>query len=271
MINAQAQQELQISQEIYDLVVAHQLGMPTAEYRTRVAFKIWFSFCCFFLAALALLSALLAYLNLLSLPARYTPLHALVVGLLFLAYGLYLSFKTLPLRAAHMYVCPGGLLLIKRGKTHVIRWDTIEAVWHRNDVYGYIYDTHVFILRLADKRTFKFDSNWRNLLNLGETIANETAQLMFPQAMTAYYAGQPVAFGDLKLSLQGISGRKRTLPWQQIKNVDIGARVVTIEAVGEGTTPWGRFHISGMPNFLLFERMLESVWTGQHLQQQWGS
>src|SRR5437660_3998622 len=253
MINTQAQQELQISQEIYDLVAEHQLGMPTTEYRTGVAFKMWFSLFCLFLSSLALLSALLAFLNMLPLPARYTPLHVLAVGLLLLIYGLYLSFKVFPLRAARIYVCPGGLL-IKRRKMQVIRWDMVEAVWHRNDVYGYIYDTHVFILRLANKQTFKFDSNWRNLLNLGETIANETAQLMFPQVMTAYYGGQPVAFGDLKLSLQGISGRKRTLPWQQIKNIDIGARVVTIEAVGENSSPWGRFHISGMPNFLLFEK-----------------
>jgi len=268
MINAQAQQELQVSQEIYDLVAAHQLGMPTAEYRTGVALRIWFGLFCLFLSILAFLSAALAFLKFLPLPARYTPLHVLVVGLLLLIYGLYLSFKTLPLRAAHVYVCPAGLLLIKGRKKQVIRWDMVEAVWHRNDVYGYIYDTHVFILRLADKQTFKFDSNWRNLLSLGEIIANETAQLMFSQVMAAYYAGHPVAFGDLKLSLQGISGRKRTLPWQQIKNIDIGAKVVTIEAVGEGTSPWGRFHISGMPNFLLFEKMLESVWTGQPLQPQ---
>lgn len=269
MINAQTQQELQVSQEIYDLVATHQLGMPTAEYRTRVAFKIWFGLFCLFLSILALLSALLAFLNFLPLPMRYTPLHVLAIGLLLLAYGLYLSFKTLPLRAAHIYVCPAGLLLIKRRRTHVIRWDMVEAVWHRNDVYGYIYDTHVFILRLANKQTFRFDSNWHNLLTLGEVIANETAQLMYSQVMAAYYAGHPVAFGDLKLSLQGISGRRRTLPWQQIKNIDIGAKVVTIDAIGESASPWGRFHISGMPNFLLFEKMLESVWTGQPLQQQW--
>ncbi|HEU5229643.1 MAG TPA: DUF6585 family protein [Ktedonobacteraceae bacterium] len=271
MINTQAQQELQISQEIYNLVATHQLGIPTAEYRTGVAFKIWLSLFCFFLAIIALLLALLAFLNISLLPARYTPLHALVVGVLLLSYGLYLSFRAFPLRTARAYVCPGGLLLIKGSKPQVIRWDAVVAMWHRNDVYGYIYDTHVFIVRLANKQTFKFDGNWRNLMSLGEIIANETAQLLLPQAMAAYYAGQPVAFGDLKLSLQGISGRRRTLPWQQIKNIDIGEKIVTIEAVGEGASPWARFHVSGMSNFLVFEKMLESVWTGQHLQQQWGS
>ena len=270
MINMQDQQEQQFPPEIYNLAITSQLGVPTAEYKTRVRFKIWLSVFCLVFATLALLLVLLTFLIKLPIPAPYTPWHILVLGLLALSYGLRLSFIVFPVRAARVYVCPAGLLLIKGNKTHVIRWDLVASVWHKNDIYGYVYDTHLFTLRLTDKQTFKFDSNWHNLAALGETIMNETAHYLFPQAMAAYNSGNPVAFGDLKLSWQGISGRKKSLAWQQIKNIDIGATAVTIESIdGTGKAPWARFRVAGMPNFLVFERMLDSVWAGQQPQQRW--
>jgi len=109
---------------------------------------------------------------------------------------------------------------------------------------------------LVGKKTLKFTNDWHNILDLGNVLMNETSRYLFPQAMAVYNTGMPVAFGELKLSLQGISGRKRNLAWSQVKHIDVGQTAVTIEAI-DTPKPWATFRIAGIPNLLVFERLLD--------------
>lgn len=261
-MHTQIQDEPQIAPQIYHLAATHQLGQPTAEYRTRVTLKLLVALFCLAFAVIVLILALIVFIFSLHIPAPYTYLHLLVIGVAFLFYGLYLSFKVIPVRNTHLYICAYGFLWVKEEKVRAIRWDQIEGVWHKEERYGYIYDIHTYTVRLVGGKTLKFNNNWHNILDLGHVLMNETSRYLFPQAMAVYNTGMPVVFGDLKLSLQGISGRKRNLAWSQIKNIDVGQTAVTIEATDDTTKPWAIFRIAGIPNLLVFEKLLDYTRNG---------
>jgi hypothetical protein len=58
---------------------------------------------------------------------------------------------------------------------------------------------------------------FKNMVQIGHVIETETARYLFPAALNRYRMGQPVVFGPLTVTREGLSHRSQRLPWTRIK------------------------------------------------------
>jgi tRNA-binding EMAP/Myf-like protein len=85
---------------------------------------------------------------------------------------------------------------------------------------------------------------------LGRAIQKEVTQRLLSQAHDALNAGQTVDFGKVGVSRSGIMISKKTIPWKEIKKVDVSDGFVTISRVGKHLNWVAK--VADIPNVYVF-------------------
>jgi hypothetical protein len=126
-------------------------------------------------------------------------------------------------RGTRILLYPHGIVRFQRDGVETLRWTEIATVVQamntgsreqslvpRNKFTVYRNDgSNVELMQIPKIR------------ELGERIQQETLKYLLPPALQAYQAGKEVSFSKLTASRAGINNGKATLPWVEIKDVEI--------------------------------------------------
>ena len=102
---------------------------------------------------------------------------------------------------------------------------------------------------------------------IGHLIETETARYLFPAALNRYQLGQPVVFGSLTVTQEGLSYRSQMLLWSDVKIIKIGSgpapqRFVTgrilIRKQGKRSA-WASIKLVDVPNAEVFKQLVQDL------------
>lgn len=264
-------------------VEAKDLGTPTAEYTPRHRIG------CLVLSLIAgiLFSVFVAAVGIFLITGavqwssganRY---FFVAIGLMVILIGVWLFVRAIRKRALgkRVLVFSEGLAYTQHGKTDIIRWDDVAAVWQNvirhfyrqpwQTTHRYTGTTHVYTIKLNDGRKYTFDDALSNVGELGSTIQQESLHHILPRLRQVYEAGQTIPFGALSISKAGISRGYNTLPWDQVKEVEIYEGFLNVYSTKEqtitdliftkGKGTWASVAVAKTPNAFVFKALVDEI------------
>lgn len=130
------------------------------------------------------------------------------------------SFAT---EGTRVWLFSRGLVRLGRGAAEACRWEEIQSVQQEMNTgsrerAGAV--RHRFTISRRDGTQMSFEGIPK-VRALGEQIQQESLKYLLPPVLKTYHSGQPVTFGSLTLSGEGVNNGKETVPWVEIKGVEI--------------------------------------------------
>lgn len=246
----------QASPEAEQLAAMYQLGTPQSEYRVRLKrSEIIYGILAFVVGAIFLLAAFAG-------DDSSTLIIFLVLALAFVAMGLAVILTPIFRHSWRVYVCSDGFAFVRGGRVDAFRWDQIEAMWQaitRRYSYGvYVGATHKYTVRRKDGVQVVFNDRFAQVEDLGNALSRAITDVVFPQVLAAYNAGQTITFGSLSIGLQGVSNGRETLPWNQIKEIGVNRGVISVRREGKWLS-WSTIYASRVPNLFVFLALVNYV------------
>jgi len=142
---------------------------------------------------------------------------ALTLGIVFWVLGTYRS------RGTRVLLFPRGLVRLQHGAAAVCRWEDVQKVTHEMNTGSRekkLVPRHRFVVACRDGTTLDFQ-HIPKTRELGERIQEATLKHLMPLALQVYQTGKPVKFGPLTVSREGVGNGKETVPWVDVKDVQI--------------------------------------------------
>jgi hypothetical protein len=165
-------------------------------------------------------------------------------------------------RQVKVLIFDQGFSQTRDGKTDDVRWNDVNAVWqnvtkhYRNGVYTGT--THVYTIETNDKRRFVWNDVIKEVEKLGEIMQNAVTNIRLPEAFNAYQSGQTVSFGPLAVNSVGISKGNQTVPWTEIKGVQVEKGFIRVKK----QDAWFNFAnvpTSSIPNLFIFLSLVDRI------------
>jgi hypothetical protein len=158
-------------------------------------------------------------------------------------------------RNSRIFVYEHGLLAVRNNSVDAVRWEEIVSVWYRvrRSRHGRYGDTRPSILQRRDSSTLKLGSFSSNE-ELGNMIAQETADLLFPETLATYQQGQPLSFGPFTLDQSGLTYKRKSLSWNEVTNIQFANGFISIKKQGKFFA-WTKVAYEAIPNLRVFQRL----------------
>lgn len=226
------------------LAAAHHLGRPLAIYRAAIRFSnLLYTLLGAILVGGLAVQGIHSHQGLVVLP---------ILLILLLLWGLLES--TLWVRNLRMVVCTEGLLRLWNNEAESMRWDEIRELWRdRQGNYSFSGD---------DGTRFIINHVFRHADELGATIEEEVTRRLLPQVLAMYQRGEPIRFGQVQVSQQGISTGGDLLPWDRVGEVQMHGGLLVIKR--QGTALNGLYvPIKSTPNLCVLEALIDSILEGE--------
>ncbi|HLI71622.1 MAG TPA: DUF6585 family protein [Ktedonobacteraceae bacterium] len=160
----------------------------------------------------------------------------------------------------YTYTFEHGMIL-KWGKQDPVafRWEDVETVWripsfaiNRRQQPIMAPGTYASTLQLRDGTRYTLTPLNIDQQALGKIIEEQIVRLQLPATIDAYQADQPLCFGQVQVSRQGITVGERLLPWSQVKSVSLQENRLVVYDIAQ-RKPWCKLPAKRVPNlFLLF-------------------
>jgi hypothetical protein len=182
-------------------------------------------------------------------------------------------YRVIRNRTLRLFVYDDGLIHVWHASLQAIYWQNVQAVWHdviaeTHSEYQYTPSyRHVYIVSCTDgtKITLgKTDYEFDNMKQLVKSIEGETARYLFPAVLNTYQVGQPVVFGPLTVTQEGLSHGSDMLLWSEVKSIKIetSGRIV-IGKQGKRSN-WASVKLGDVPNVEVFKMLVHHI-TGHHI------
>ena len=183
--------------------------------------------------------------------------YLLFVPFIIIGYGIYGLIHS----NERVYAFGNGFIYAKGRRLVPVRWDQVGSVW-RKISQGRSGTSFVYTVCRNDGQMLKFGSPLRNVNVLGNELQEQVNRLQLPRAIAAYYAGQPVTFGVVRVDGQGINNGKELIPWDQIGCIRLPQEVIAVEKNGR-LLKWPSVKGADVPNLVVFIRLVEHIVKGQ--------
>ena len=155
-----------------------------------------------------------------------------------------------------------GLVYSSSGTTQTWRWEEIAFVWQKIIRVSVNFipagTRYVYTIQHRNGQKIILDDGLRGIKYLGETIQQETFTRLMPLAVAAYNNGETLHFGKLTVNQQGIGNGKETVPWNQIKGVQVNQGYVAVKREGKWLR-WANVPVAGVPNFFVFMALVDQI------------
>ena len=250
-----------LSAEAQQLASAYQLGPLKAEYRVRSKRrnKILGILLAIFLGGLFFLGGIVS-------GTTEGLLILFLVGLLFVVLGLYLAFFPVFYQSWHVYLGTDGFIFTRRGRIDAFHWAQIEAMWqsvtrrYTNGVYTGT--THRYTVKRKDGLKIVLTDRFADVEEIGNRISAEITNYLWPHVFAAYNAGNPITFGPLTVSLQGIGDGLEVLPWSQITDIRMNRGYINVKKADKWLN-WSTMRVAKVPNVFVFMTLVSRVLKSQ--------
>jgi hypothetical protein len=155
---------------------------------------------------------------------------------------------------------PMGITWRKGRKLWIFPWGEIENIFITSIRYG-ILDfawgrrTEV-ILQLQKRKRLKISQAFENIETLVETMKHYVYPLMFEKFRNAFNRGEPVQFGPMILTTQGILNGRKALRWQDVGKIQLHAGRLDLHPVDGTNGTKFSFPVYKIPNIDLCIQIL---------------
>lgn len=236
-----------------------ELGEPLAEFavRGRRLFLHLVLAPLAFLAGWALIFGVIFFLNLL----RAEGVKVLLLGLFLVVSAVVMSLRAVRNRGLRVLVFPEGIVRVQRERASAFFWDEVVTVWQRKTVGTWAKVSKgslTFTVQRANGDDFEFDDYLPDVKRLGAIIQGETLKLLLPAALDRFQKGEAVVFDKLRVSREGLTADKETVPWDQIKDVEIDEEKLLIHKEGKWLA-WYSVPVAEVPNVHVFQTLVNQV------------
>jgi hypothetical protein len=247
-----------LPQQLAQAAASYQLGNVTGVYKTSIKSNVWG-------AILGLgLGGFFGYLALNGLDARSIG-GAIIVGILALVClfsGIYAVASAFTKAGQQIYLFERGLAVMRKGQGEVFPWARVIGVWqkitnhYRNG--RFTGTTYQYKLRRDDQHEITLDNDTASIAQLGTIIVENVTRELLPRALTAFHAGQALAFDAFSINQQGITYGGKFLPWQQVQQVTVQQGYVQVQEVGRRGN-WARAEVGNVQNFFIFKILSDQI------------
>jgi hypothetical protein len=165
-------------------------------------------------------------------------------------------------RRSSYYVFRDGLLVQQGGINTIIPWDAITAVWqaaYRRMVNGVPFTWYIYTLQYGNDRKLTFTWRTAAMQELGTMLVREVTNRRLPEALRSLEARQTLDFGVFSLSLGGLTYKKATLPWNDVRKVQVVKGTVLIDKAGKRLASWAHENVARIPNYAVFMTLVERM------------
>jgi len=195
-----------------------------------------------------------------------------LIGLLctVIVFGFYIlwqAFRTPNLSrsqaARRVYLFEQGFIVLDRPDApQVFRFDGIDTVFQKivsNRTYGIeTARQYLYTITARDGRQVKLTQFWGGIAELGPYLNNRVSSALLPTTLGAIERGQAVQFGDITINASGISGRRKSVTWPEVRQVRIANGYVSVDIAGKflslSTTA-----AANLPNLPLFLELTDRL------------
>jgi hypothetical protein len=169
--------------------------------------------------------------------------------------------------ARRVYLFEQGFIVANRpDDVQVYRWDGIDTVYQKivsQRTYGIeTARTYLYTITSRDGRTAKLDQFWADIAELGPQINNRVSAALLPGSLAAVQRGQAVRFADLTVNAGGIAGRRKSVTWAEVKDVEISGGYVRVGVAGK-FLPLSNTAAANISNLPLFFALVNRLRTGR--------
>ena len=246
---------------------ARGLGMPEAIYLPKDLTLLYVLAGSLLIAIGALIIFAFSYFftTIFSWWPRWQSLSIPVLGLGWIAVGLWIFLSPLLSPVPRVFVFSNGFVWVKR-KAEAVPWDWMEKVWKKVEPNKRGAMVRSYIVRTSNDAMYLFNEPLPHIEQLGARLEQELVSRCLPPAITLYTTGVPLIFGEIILSVQGLGvkrGRK-ILPWKEIEKIVIddsyisvyayasarGARAPSIQPIA---------HVARIPNVEVLRGLIEYI------------
>jgi hypothetical protein len=183
----------------------------------------------------------------------------LLVGLAWLAIGIWICLTPLLTPRIHIFLCPRGLIYIRR-RMHHIPWQSIQqlrkmVVVNKTNVIAFSY-----LLVRDDGAHFPLKSNLPHIDRLGGFLEREVSRRLLPKTLAAYKEGQPQDFGEIVVNTQGLllKRERKLLAWKDLERFTLDKTTASIYRKGD-SWEWATLGVAGIPNVGVLKGLVDSM------------
>jgi hypothetical protein len=251
----------QIPARVRRCAAEHDLGPPRIYYDSRrdARFLVFFGPFALLIGCIIFGLYLYYYERIFSWWPLWQTRVILLIGLAWLLVGIWICLAPLLSPRTHVFLCPGGLVYIRR-RIHAIPWKNIQQIWRHIHIDKRTDLSCSYTLLRNDGKRFVLDSNLPHIDRLGGFLEREVTRRLLPATLAAYKMGQAQNFVEIVVSSQGLRLRRepKLLPWKDIERLTIDKATASIYRQGD-SWEWAAFSLSGIPNVGVLKGLVDSV------------
>ena len=130
---------------------------------------------------------------------------------------------------------PMGITWRKGRKLRIYHWEKIKNIFITSFRYGIMEFTWAskteVILYLQEEKRFKISQSFESIGMLVDTIKHYVYPIMFDRVRVAFNQGQPMHFGPITLTSQGVLNGKKNLRWEDIGKIELHRGRLSLQAM----------------------------------------
>lgn len=241
-----------------DLVeITSRLGEPDSAHRTLNSSVAWRLVLGVLIVVTAGVFHYLMWTRALPWPrAGHVKLWIIILGAMFIGPGFGIYLITFAIRGLKFWALayPTGLFVWHRGRVVAFPWGEIravqfsglpdkaalhgaeagsDAVWYDLSRCGRRLLGTTLTLTRADGEQVGLPSTLGDFDALGRRVQEETFRRLFPIFWDQFQAGEPVEFGPVVCSPDGVTIGKETLPWNEVESLERAGDKLEMKRVGK--------------------------------------
>jgi hypothetical protein len=186
-------------------------------------------------------------------PILWTAIGLGVIG----GTGLYLLLHT---SRQEIQLSPMGITWRKGRNLNISRWVDIENIYITSVQYGILdfawASRTEIVLHLQKKKRLKISHTFENIERLVDTIKHYVYPLMFEKFRKAFNQGEPVQFGSIVLTSQGVLNGRKALRWKDISKIELQKGRLELHTIEEAGAAKFSFPAHKIPNIDLCLQIL---------------
>lgn len=150
---------------------------------------------------------------------------------------------------------------VKGDQVTAMRWSDVRDIYQ--GIYTYrvnfvpIINRHNYTLNGADGRKIQLTRSIYKIEEAGPMLHQAVAKQQMPKAIDILKSGGTVDFGPFALSNQGLTMKKKLIPWNEIKGVRVNNGSIMVDRSGKLT--WSGISASSIPNLYLFLTLVDRI------------
>ncbi|GHO90000.1 hypothetical protein KSF_000480 [Reticulibacter mediterranei] len=246
------------------LATTYRLGSVVSQYKSATGSIIFRN----------MLLALLGILCMATIFSGFssTTLVLFLFGVIMLSYAISRISVAQRNRGTSIYICTEGLMRIAANSVEAARWDEISEIWMHSrrsfmasTWYASRYTLDTYALRRADGSEIIIDKAFGKFKQLGKDLKQRMTGYLLPRLLATYNTGQVVQFGEIAVSIQGISlqNGQKLVAWSELHYIRPVTGFLHIHWKKQGQASYSneRILMSTIPNVFILQALVEQIKT----------